>query len=150
MRYLGIDYGTKKIGLAVSDESGRFAFAYGVIPNTGRKKVIEIIKKICGKERVFKIIMGKSVNYKGEPNPVMSEIEPFKKELELATGLLAEYESEVLTTAEAMRPLEGERKRPPVLNKRKSPEKEIKFKRKIDASAAALILKSYLDKNVIK
>ena len=146
MRYLGIDYGTKRVGVALSDENGKMAFAYGVIANQGTKKVSAEIKKICAENSVGKIILGKSLNYKREANPIMAEIEPFKTALEKETSLPVVYQNETLTSAEARRPLGGPRKRPPILSKRKSPEKEKKAKMKIDASAAALILKSYLDK----
>src|SRR3989344_5597311 len=148
MRYLGIDYGEKRIGIALSDEKGKMAFAYGVIANHGAEKVSAEIKKICAENSVGKIILGKSLNYKGEANPIMAKIEPFKTALEKETGLPVSYQNETLTSAEARRPISGPRKRPPVLNKRKSPEKEKKARMKIDASAAALILRSYLDKNV--
>ena len=148
MRYLGIDYGTKRIGVALSDENGKMAFAHSVIANSGTKKVSAGIKKICAENSVGQIVLGKSLNYKGELNPIMAEIEPFKTVLEKETRLLVIYENETLTSAEARRPLGGPRKRPPVLSKRKSPEKEKKAGMKIDASAAALILRNYLDKNV--
>lgn len=150
MRYLGIDYGTKRIGVAFSDENGKMAFAYGVIVNIGAEKVLAKIKKICAENFVGKIILGKSLNYKGEPNPIMAKIEPFKTVLEKEIGLPVEYQNETLTSAEARRPLSGERKRPPTLSKRKSPEKEKQARMKVDASAAALILQSYLDKNMIE
>ena len=148
MRLLGIDYGTKRIGVALSDEKEKMAFAYGVIANHGAEKVSAEIKKICAENSVGKIVLGKSLNYKGELNPIMSGIEPFKTVLEKETSLPVIYENETLTSAEARRPLGGPRKRPPVLSKRKSPEKEKKAGMKVDASAAALILRNYLDKNV--
>ena len=148
MRYMGIDYGEKRIGIALSDEKGKMAFAYGVIANRGTEKVSAEIKKICAENSVGKIVLGKSLNYKGELNPIMAEIDPFKTVLEKETSLPVIYENETLTSAEARRPLEGLRKRPAVLSKRKSPEKEKKAGMKVDASAAALILRNYLDKNV--
>jgi len=87
MRYLGIDYGEKRIGIALSDEKGKMAFAYGVIANRGTEKVSAEIKKICAENSVGKIVLGKSLNYKGELNPIMAEIEPFKTALEKETGL---------------------------------------------------------------
>ena len=92
MRYLGIDYGAKRVGIALSDEKGKMAFAYGVILNTGKKEVVEKIKKICAGNSAGKIVVGKSLNYKGEPNPIMAEIEPFKAALEKETGLPVVYE----------------------------------------------------------
>ena len=98
MRYLGIDYGAKRIGIALSDEKGKMAFAYGVILNTGKKEVVEKIKKICEENFVGKIVLGKSLNYKGEPNIIMEKIEPFKMALEKEIGLPVVYENETLTS----------------------------------------------------
>ncbi len=141
MRLMGIDYGKKRIGIAVSDESGGFAFApgqslvqgfafpYGVIQND--RNTVKKIKKICQEKNVSKIILGESLDYAGRPNPIMEKIEPFKKSLEKEIGLAVEYQGEILTTQEAMR-----------LPFRKGRQKT----EKTDASAAALILKSYLEK----
>jgi putative Holliday junction resolvase len=124
MRLMGIDYGKKRIGIALSDESGGFAFAHGVVENN--KGAIGTIKKICEENNVGKIILGESVDYKGQPNPIMAEIDNFKKKMENEINLPIEYQKEVLTTKEAERLQEGNKK--------------------IDASAAALILRSFLEK----
>lgn len=143
MRYLGIDYGEKRIGLALSDESGKFAFAHDVILNLGHGKVIKKIKKICDENNVGKIVLGKSFDFKNEPNPIMKKIEVFKKELEKGVNLEIVYEDETLTTAEAKQALRGERARPPIANKRV---KKTAGKKLVDALSAAFILKSFLDK----
>lgn len=124
MRLMGIDYGEKRIGVAFSDESEGFAFAHSVVVNNN--KAVGQIKKICQEKNVSKIILGESLDYKGQPNPVMEKIELFKKLLEKETGLPVVFQPEVLTTKEAER-IQGKIK-------------------KIDASAAALILKSYIEK----
>lgn len=124
MRLMGIDYGAKRIGVALSDEGGGFAFAHSVVENN--KNAIGAIKKICEENEVGKIILGESVDYNGQPNLIMGEIEIFKKELEKGIGLPVEYQKEILTTKEAER---GQEK-----------------SEKIDASAAALILRSFLEK----
>ena len=64
-------------------------------------------------------MLGKSLNYKGEPNIIMEKIEPFKMALEKEIGLPVVYENETLTSVEARRQLGGERKRPPTLSKKK-------------------------------
>jgi putative Holliday junction resolvase len=126
MRLLGIDYGSKRIGLALSDEAGGFAFPHSVIPNDG--KALQKISDICAEQGISKIVIGESLDYKGKPNLVMREILPFAEKLGKATGLPLEFEKEYLTTAEASR-IQGKNET-------------------IDASAAALILKSYIDKQV--
>ncbi len=131
MRLMGIDYGEKRIGIAVSDEAGKLAFPYSVVENRGREIAAKEIKKICEGSNVKKIILGKSVDYKRQPNPIMKKIELFKALLEKEIGLPVVYQTETLTTKEAER-LQGKCA-------------------KIDASAAALILRSFLEKeNMLK
>ncbi|MDO8493168.1 MAG: Holliday junction resolvase RuvX [bacterium] len=124
MRLMGIDYGGKRVGVALSDETGRFAIPHGVLQNDS--ELLNHLLKLCVKERVGKIVLGRSLDYKMQPNEIMAKIETFKTELELASNLPVEYENEFMTTMEAER-LQGKGN-------------------KIDASAAALILKSYIDR----
>ena len=57
-------------------------------------------------------MLGRSLNYKGEPNLIMINVETFKIELEKEIRLPVVYENETLTSAEARRPLSGPRKKP--------------------------------------
>jgi len=124
MYLMGIDFGEKRIGIALSDERANFAFAHSVVINN--KNVIKEIKKVCEENNVNKIILGESLNYSNQPNPVMKKIELFKILLEQEIGLPIVYQTETLTTQEAKR-LQGNIE-------------------KIDASAAALILRSFIEK----
>lgn len=124
MRYLGIDYGTRKIGLAVSDENGDFAYPHSVIVND--KNSVQGIVQICQKEGIGKIIIGESLDLKGQPNPIMEEIKSFAAKLSEESRLPEEWEKEFYTTQEADR-LMGRNE-------------------ETDARAAALILKSYLER----
>jgi putative Holliday junction resolvase len=124
MKMLGIDYGTKKIGLAVSDEEGRVAFPHGVIKNDA-----DIFAKITAcitEQKIGGIVLGKSLDFSGKPNPVMAKISEFKERLEKATAMPVYFESEFLTSKQAR-------------NIHDSGELN-------DASAAAIILQSWLDK----
>ena len=121
---MGIDYGTKRVGIAISDESQSFALPKVVLAND--KKLISKIKEICEKENVEKIILGESKNFKMEDNKVMTKISEFKKVLEVETRREVIFEPEFMTSAEAER-IQGKNDM-------------------LDASAAALILKSYLEK----
>jgi putative Holliday junction resolvase len=67
MKYLGIDYGSKRIGLAVSDPNGKIAFPREVIENRS-KETVSLIAKFCEREKVQAIVLGKSLNYKQEAN----------------------------------------------------------------------------------
>ena len=124
MRLLGIDYGTKRIGLALSDPSGRFASPYQVIENS--VNAIAVIKKAVIDNEVGKIVIGKSLNYKGEANPIMGEVDDFTQKLISATGLEVKFETEILSSKEAER----------IIGRDKD----------YDARAAAIILTSYIDR----
>ena len=128
MRMLGIDYGTKKIGLAMSDEDGRVAFPRSVLKNDAQ--AISVILEIFKKEKIDGIVLGESLNFKGEPNKVMEKISEFKIALEKAIGVPVYFESEFLSSKQAR-------------NIHDSGELN-------DASAAAIILQSYLDKEKSK
>jgi putative holliday junction resolvase len=147
MKYLGIDFGSKRVGVAVSDDTGRMAFPYSVISNdahstnltsslkssSGQAKLLDQVVEIIEKEKIEAIVIGESKNYAGEPNEIMVEIEKFKKALEdlsVREGKLKVFlEPEFMTSAQA---------------KQITGENEMH-----DASAAAIILQSYLDKNNI-
>lgn len=124
MRYLGIDFGSKRVGLALSDEGGKFALPHSVLPNN--HKLIENIVTLCKKDEVKGIILGESVDDKGENNKIMELIIPFKKELEGTTRLPVIYEKEYMSSQHAEF-FQGKHEL-------------------LDASAAALILQRYLDK----
>ena len=83
MKYLGIDFGSKRIGLAVSDGEGKMAFPHSVILND--KNLLVEMKKIIEKEKVESIVIGESKNFRNMPNEIMKEIQKFKKTLEEKT-----------------------------------------------------------------
>jgi putative Holliday junction resolvase len=122
-RVLGIDYGSKRSGVAVSDENRQFALPLIVVQNT--RDLVEEIAKIALRHQAREIVLGESRNYKGEPNLILTDSIDFKKKLE-ARGLVVHFEEEFMTSAQAER-LQGKND-------------------KTDASAAALILQSYLDR----
>jgi putative Holliday junction resolvase len=128
MRLLGIDFGRKKVGIALSDEDQEIAFPKIVYPND--KKLVERIVDYCVGNSVAGIILGESKNFKGEDNPIMKDILKFKAKIERASSLPVHMEPEFMSSSEAgkMR-AEGD------------------SEEMIDASAAAIILQSYLDKN---
>ena len=138
MRILGIDYGEKKIGIAISDEKAKFAFPHGVIDNVSANSVLKTLKIICDKNDVGKIVIGQSLNFRGQPNAIMKRIEKFKTFLEERLNLQLELENEVLTTKQAERSTGKPRRRASSLRGRSE---------KTHSSAAALILQSYLDRN---
>lgn len=136
MRYLGIDYGSKRIGLALSDDDGKMAFPYKIILN--KLDVIDSVHNICGEEEVSAIVLGESHDLSGQPNKIMGSIEEFKRNIETELDIPVYFQKEFMTTIEARGRVGKE-----VNNAKKTTKtKQIQ----IDASAASLILQRYLDK----
>ena len=136
MRHLGIDYGSKRVGVAISDDGGTMAFPYKILSND--MGLIDTVHNICGEEDISAIVIGESSDLSGKPNKIMGSIEEFIKNLEAELDLPIYLQKEFMTTVEA-RGREGKEQN----NARKiSKEKQSS----VDASAAALILQRYLDK----
>lgn len=136
MRYLGIDYGSKRVGLSLSDEEGMIAFPYKILSNN--LEIIDTIHNICGEENISAIILGESTDLSGRQNKIMGSIEEFKRNLEGELDLPIYFEKEFMTTIEA-RGREGKESN----NARKIKKEKQKS---ADASAASLILQRYLDR----
>ena len=122
MRFLGIDFGTKKIGLAMTDDKGMMAFPYTVIPND--TELHKYIESLVLKEKIGEIVIGHSLNREGAPNKIHKEVESLIQDLTLALSIPIHLEPEQYTTQEAMR-IQGKHS-------------------KTDASAATIILNSYI------
>lgn len=131
MRHLGVDYGSKRIGLALSDEGGTMGFPHSIIPNN--PKAVEHICAVMAKEDVRALVVGDSVDYKGNENPTAEGAKKLGAEVSDRCGVPVFYEWEGLTSAEARRaPAKTEKTR------------AAKPRVNVDASAAALILTSFL------
>lgn len=141
MRFLGIDYGAKRIGLAISDENGRLAFPKEIIPNDNN--TLNKIGEILENEKVFEIIVGESVDFKGKLNALSARIDVFILDLKEKFNFPVHKQKEFLTSVEARK--SNNNKKSLSLSQTHSRVKQIKSGR-IDASAAALILQRYLDK----
>lgn len=128
MKYLGIDYGEKRVGIAVSDEDGSMAFPLDVLSND--KRLTTRIREICKREKAEAIVIGESKDLAGKDNAIMPGARSLVSALKKEVGLPVSWESELFTSAEAER-IQGKHGM-------------------LDASAAAIILKSYLDKKVSK
>ena len=101
MRYLGIDYGSKRVGLAISDDSSSFALPLKVLENS--KDLIYDISYICKEQNINEIVIGESRDFSQKENEIMREIRPFVKNLEEKTGLPVHMHPEFMTSQEAER-----------------------------------------------
>ena len=133
---MGIDYGTKRIGVAISDESGSFAFPKTIV-QSGVKTLVEIIDLIH-RESVGKIVVGYSVDQSGMRNRVMEDIDAFIEELHKLTNLPIELMDERFSSM-AVRAFDFEK---PIANTRGN-HRPVDH---IDDRAAAVMLQRYLDK----
>lgn len=125
MRYLGIDYGEKRVGLALSDERGDFSYPLSVLQNS--ESIVEEITNICEEKNVDVIVVGESKDFKQNENPIMVKVRKLVDDLKTKTGKPIHLHPEFMTSLEAEH-LQGHNEMH-------------------DASAAALILKSYLESN---
>ena len=134
MRYLGIDYGSKKTGLALSDEAGTMGFPHATVPTTPR--LAEDLLALIEKEHVQAVVIGDSRDLGGAENAVATAARALGQMLGMKADVPVYYEPEFYTSIEA----------------RRAPEKESKTRKRasrepVDASAAALILTSYLTRH---
>lgn len=130
MKYLALDIGEKRIGVAVSDEEGIIArplLTLSVSPSLMTK-----LGEIIDKEKPAKIILGLPRHQNGEVSEVAKDIRKF------ATGIKHEYNVEVDFEDESGTSVEaGRRLREKGLN-------PFEIKEKVDSEAATIILESYL------
>ncbi len=121
---LGIDFGVKRLGIALSDDRGQFAFPKETIPNDATS--IDRIAQIATREHVQKIVIGDTRAVNGAENAITSKSDVFTQTLAAHTGLPVERIWESWSSIEAAR---------------FAP----KGKEHDDAAAAAIILQRYLD-----
>lgn len=138
-KYLAIDYGEKRIGIAISDESKKYSFSREHLNNDNNTfiKLIEIIKE----ENISKIIIGYPLNFKSEKTIQTIKTEEFKSNLAVYLGknsLNTEliYFDERFTSRIAAESILNSG-----LNKKKRQQKG-----RVDSISAQIILQDYIDK----
>lgn len=134
MRYLGLDLGTKTLGVALSDKSGFIASFYKNISYNDMDILLEQIKNIAEEEEVKKIILGFPKNMNNSIGERAEETILFKNKLEELIKIEVILEDERLTTKVAESLLI------------KADMSRIKRKKVIDGLSAVIILQSYLDR----
>lgn len=129
MKYLGIDFGTKRVGVAISDAAGMIAFPRATLPNDGQlfSQLSELVKN----ENIGVIVVGDTRSHGGNDNPVTAEAEAFVAALQSAIAVPIERVWEMWSSIEASR---------------YAPD----GKGHDDASAAAIILQRFLDTRTTK
>lgn len=98
-KYLGIDYGAKRIGIAVSDNGGTIAFPRTVIPNDAH--AITAIVAIAQQEGIRTFVIGDTRASGGRANTITDEAEDFARRLEHKSGIPVETIFELGSSIEA-------------------------------------------------
>ncbi len=129
-RLLGVDYGTKRVGLAISDPLGVLASPLAVVP---RHEVVRYVANIANDQDLVKIVVGLPTALRGNEGDSANEARVLGEELAEATGLEVVYSDERFTSriAESNLLETGMKRR----DRRKT----------VDKVAATIILQDYLD-----
>ena len=126
MRYMGIDYGRARVGVAVSDPNGKIAFPKGILDSRDSDSAIGALKKMIPEEKVERIIVGLPLAHDGGETGESRAVRAFARVLKEKISVPVEFENEIFTTRMATH--EGVKKKD------------------VDAASAAIILQSYLDR----
>ena len=123
-KILGIDHGTRRIGLAISDSGQVISMPYKKISNSSQ--IIDDLKTICNSEDIGKIVVGLPLAMSGDDTVQTKIVREFAEKLKL------ELEQEII--------LEDERLSSKMAGRVYSDDEK-------DVQSAVIILQSYLDKN---
>jgi len=133
-RSLGIDFGEKRVGLAISDKSNLIASPFKTINYINKNDLVSQIEKIVIENNIENFVLGLPINMKGEDTAQTKTVRKFKESLS-SLDLPIIYEDERLSSVSAKNSL--------ILQNIKTGHN----KSEIDKTAAAIILQQYLDKN---
>lgn len=133
-RVLGVDLGTRRIGLAVSDPEVPIAFPAGTLESRGLARDVESLRALALERGVVRIVVGLPLHLDGRRGPEAEAAERFAAALREATGLPVELLDERWTTVEAERALRemGRRGR--------------KRRQVVDTTAATILLRTWLER----
>jgi putative holliday junction resolvase len=133
MRSLGIDFGERRIGLAISDPEGRLAVPLTTLERRNDRSAVRAIAEIARREGIGRLVLGEPVGLDGQRGEAAERVRRFGNRLAGITGLPVRLINESLTTVEAQ-----ERLRAAGIDPRREPER-------IDAIAAQILLQEALD-----
>lgn len=136
-RILGIDYGERRVGLAISDPTATIAQPLPTLQRRkGKRPPVAAIIQIIGEYQAVEVVIGLPLTLEGEENEWTKEVRAFGKAIAERTGVPVHFLDERFTSVQAERAVRGMG-----LKKREREEKE-----RVDAAAAVLILQTHLDR----
>ena len=133
-RALGIDFGTRRIGLALSDPTGTLASPLPFLENTGVKQVVSKLKQMVADQQIATIVVGLPRNMDGTYGPSAQKVQAFVTQIQPEISAKIITQDERLTTSQASRDLA----------QMGLSQKELR--KKVDSSSATLILQQFLDR----
>lgn len=125
---MGVDYGSKRVGIAVSDEGLRIAFPKTTLKNEKIDVLIKDLKRLIADEDVAEVVIGLPLGLEGQETEASSAVRGCAEKLKAEVSVPIHFENEMFTTKMAIR--DGVKKK------------------QVDAASAAIILQSYLDKHL--
>ena len=134
-RILGVDFGTRRIGLALSDPTGTLASPLPFLENTGLREVSAKLRELIETHGVETVVIGLPRNMDGTYGPSAEKVREFITQIQPGLSARMIAQDERLTTAQASRDL----------SQMGLSQKELR--KKVDSSSAAIILQQFLDRN---
>jgi putative Holliday junction resolvase len=138
LRTLGIDFGERRIGLAVSDPEGRLAVPLTAIERQTDRRAAYRIADLVRSEEVEALVLGEPKDLQGRSGAAVERVHRFGQRLARITGLPVHWVDEALTTVEAT-----ERLQQAGMDRRDAPERR-------DSVAAQIILQEALDRGMCR
>ena len=135
IRILGIDYGTVRIGLALSDPTGTLASPLPHLENKSLAQIQTSLVDLIRTHEISRIVVGLPRNMDGTYGPATVKVRSFISQIQGGLGVPIETEDERLTTMQASKQLSS------IGLSHKD------LRDKVDSSSAALILQQYLDRS---
>src|SRR5437660_7451812 len=145
---LAVDYGRVRIGLALADAETRMAQPLSTMERVNRNEDMRRLRELVREQGVKQIVVGLPLRLDGTRGEMAEEVERFAQRVRKQIGVPVEMVDERLTSWEAERLLEEVQGRfihDKKLTGNKKP-KNVQAKMTVDAMAAAVILKEYLDR----
>jgi putative holliday junction resolvase len=145
---LAIDYGRARMGLAIADSNARMARPLGTFERVNRNEDMRRLRELVREHGVKQIVVGLPLRLDGTRGEMADEAERFAQRVRKQVGVPVEMVDERLTSWEAERLLEETQGR--FIHEEKSAgarnKKKASSKATVDAVAAAVILKEYLER----
>jgi putative Holliday junction resolvase len=138
MRTLAVDLGTRRVGLALSDEGGKFANAYDVVNVTTPEQAREAVLAVMSRESVERVVVGLPLNMDDTVGPQARKTVEWGRELAARSGKPVVYVDERLSSFDAEQQIVDRKRGGEHITRRKK-------KEQLDAIAAQSFLQAFLD-----